>query len=361
MTIRATIAQVPVLVRRLGAVLLCVAAAAATESAFAGGSPFLTPVTMLPSSIGFFNSTHGLIGTGAPPCREMISIPQCRAGAILATSDGGRTTRVVLRTPGPVTSVAIAPGGQAWAFSFRCSSAPLCTQGTLFHSGNEGRTWQKISHLPLEALSFGDGSHGLAVLLPNACDPTCDPLASLAASADGGRTWQRVDTPCGHDGPLGLQVQGVSLVTRTRGWLLCMGDFSQTGRPPLFNETAHKSIYRTDNAGETWKLILAVAASTANGLPRRGAPQGIAFAPSGFGVMWESFGSQYLTRDGGLHWQPLEPVEKENGLAGSATNRRLALLLAPVGQPVGLLTTIRLAETSPNRATLTTVRSWRYR
>ncbi len=290
----------------------------------------------------------------------MISIPQCHAGPILATTDGGHTTRVVLRTPGPVTSIGIASGGQAWAFSFRCSSAPLCDQGTLFHSGNEGRTWQPISHLPLDALSFADESHGLAVLPPNACDPGCDPFASLAASADGGKTWQRVETPCGHDGPLGLQVQGVSLATRTRGWLLCMGNFSQTGRPPLFHETAHKSIYSTDDGGHTWKLVLAVGASAANGLPRRGVPLGIAFAASGVGVMWENFGSQYLTRDGGLHWQSLEPMEKENGLAGSATNRRLALLLAPPSQVIGRPNTLRLTETSPSRASLTTVRTWRF-
>ena len=340
-----------VVVRCVGAVLVAGAASVASASAFGGGSPALTPLSMLPSSIGFFDWARGLIGTAALPCRPitMISIPQCRAGAILATTDGGRTTRLVLRAPGPVTSIAVAPGGQAWAFSFRCSSAPMCTQGTLFHSQDEGHSWRAISHRPLAAVSFADSSHGLAVLYNNLY-----PIVSLAASADSGKTWQPVETPCGREGPTGIQVQGVSLVTRTRGWLLCMGNLA-AGGPPHFHQSTHKSIYRTDDGGQTWKLVLAVSRSAANGLPLSGTPTGIAFAPNGVGVIWETSGSQYLTRDGGLHWQPLEPVEKEDGIAGFVTQGRLALVLHPPNQY-----TVRLALTNPNRPALTTVHTWRY-
>ena len=38
------------------------------------------------------------------------------------------------------------------------------------------------------------------------------------------------------------------------------------------------------------------------GLPLLGYPAGIAFAANGFGLMWESRGTLYVTRDGGKSW-----------------------------------------------------------
>jgi photosystem II stability/assembly factor-like uncharacterized protein len=260
-----------------------------------------------------------------------------------------------------VTSISVLPGGQAWAFGFRCtSSVPFCNKGTLYHSGDHGSSWRAISSLPIYTVSFADKSDGMAVLLPNACDPDCSPFTSLATSTDAGKTWQRINTPCGHN-QFDLQVQGVSLVTRTRGWLMCMGHFGQTGKPPNLHESAAKSIYRTDNGGHTWKLVLAVNAGTVSGLPRVGAPFGIAFNGKGDGVIWETLGSQYLTRDGGLHWQPLEPAEKTDGLAGSATSQAFAVLLTPSAQVIGSVNTVRLAETTASKPQLQTTRTWRYR
>src|SRR5207248_1554782 len=177
--------------RGKASVLASAAVGLAVASALAGTSA-LTPRPMLPSSMGFFDSQHAVIGTAYTFCLPivMVSIPPCHSGAILVTGDGGRTTRVVLRTKGPVTSVAAAPGGQAWAFVFHCPAQPNnCPHGTLLHSSDTGRTWRAISHLPLLNFSFADKLHGLGVETPLGCDPACNPLTSLVSSADGGKTW----------------------------------------------------------------------------------------------------------------------------------------------------------------------------
>lgn len=317
---------------------------------------------MLPSSLGVFDASHGLIGSGAYPCAEhwlsVVSITQCQAGAILYTADGGRTTQVVMRTHGPVSSIAIV-GSQAWAFAFRCPHAlGLCAQGALLHSTNRGRTWKPISDLPLFDVSFADQSHGFGVLLPNACDPDCSPFPSLAATADGGKTWQRIDTPCGHDTSR-PQVFGVSLVSRSLAWLLCVGRENERQAGSMIHLSAEKAVYRTDDSGRTWKQVVSVpvTGSAMNGLPPRGEPTGIAFSPTGVGAMWEVLGSQYLTRDGGRHWRALEPPEKEDGVAGALGAGRIELVLYPARAPVDR---VRLAKTGLAGGGLVTVRTWRF-
>jgi photosystem II stability/assembly factor-like uncharacterized protein len=350
---------------RLLAVLVVtvVASVFAASAAAFGAGPGATPLVSLPSAIGFFDTHHGIIGTAAPPCQpvDMISIPECQHGTILTTDDGGRTTHVVLRPPGPVTSVAVASGGQAWAFSFLCGAAPLCTSGTLYHSSDEGRTWRGLTHLPLVTISFANASDGLGVLGPAVCDPACDPFTSLVATSDGGKTWQRVATPCSRS-QFGPQVQSVSQVTRTQAWLLCQGKLSVTRHGSAIHETASKWIYRTDDGARTWKLVLAVKRSAVNGLTSQGEPEGISFADNGFGVLWEQLGSQYLTRDAGRHWQALESVEREDGRFASAFGKRFAFLLLPTHPSTGQqLNSMRLALTTSRGAPLETVRVWRYR
>jgi photosystem II stability/assembly factor-like uncharacterized protein len=314
---------------------------------------------MAPESVGFFDPSHGLIGTGWVGCQslELISIPQCVAGAILSTSDGGRTTKVVLRTHGPVSSIAVVPGGRAWAFAFHCTaSTPFCAGGSLLHSGNAGRTWQEVSRLPLFDVSFADPLHGLGVLLPNACDPDCSPFSLVARSEDGGRTWQRITTPCGRGGTSGQQVQAVSDVGAGRAWLLCISHAGILGKPPNLHYLSSKFIYRTDDGGTTWKLVLAVGSSTVNGLPRSGLSEGISFDPKGDGLLWEQLGSQYLTRDGGTHWQALEHVGREDGRNAEIVSGHVSLVLTPSRNN----DTVRLVGANVAHPALTTVRVWRF-
>ena len=339
-------------------ILATLAAGVAATGALGAGSPPLPPPAMEPESIALVDSSHGLIGAGFVACEsfELIAIPQCLAGAILSTSDGGRSTKVVLRTHGPVSSIAVVPGGQAWAFAFHCkASTPFCAGGNVLHSANGGRTWQSISRLPVYDVSFADRLHGLGVLLPNGCDPGCSPFASVVSSVDGGRTWSRIASPCGRSGTSGPQVWAVSSVDADRAFLLCIRGGGLVGKPPNLSERSDKVIYRTDDGGASWKLVLSVTSSTVNGLPRSGLGEGIAFDAKGNGVLWEQLGSQYLTRDGGVHWQALEPVKREDGRSGVIVGGRIALLLTPPHDNY----TVRLAVASVAKPSLATVRIWR--
>jgi photosystem II stability/assembly factor-like uncharacterized protein len=52
-----------------------------------------------------------------------------------------------------------------------------------------------------------------------------------------------------------------------------------------------------------------LAGSTSHGLVSFGYPAGTSFSPEGAGLLWESRGFLYLTRDGGRNWQKLGIAE----------------------------------------------------
>src|SRR5947209_7287729 len=72
-------------------------------------APGVATPRLVPWSIAFWNARDGLIGAGAACSR-----PSC-PGTISVTHDGGRTSRVVLRTHAAVEWVTVAAGGHAWA------------------------------------------------------------------------------------------------------------------------------------------------------------------------------------------------------------------------------------------------------
>src|SRR5919201_6733592 len=82
-----------------GFVLLAVLASAA-----AGASA--PRVALVPNVIALRDARHGLLGTGWLGCNN--SAYGCKPqGTISLTADGGRTWKVVLRTPRPVVSVTV--------------------------------------------------------------------------------------------------------------------------------------------------------------------------------------------------------------------------------------------------------------
>jgi photosystem II stability/assembly factor-like uncharacterized protein len=65
-------------------------------------------------------------------------------------------------------------------------------------------------------------------------------------------------------------------------------------------------------------------------------------ARDGFGVIWESRGTLYLTRDGGSHWIGLPKVarpEQEFGLSGAALPHAIGYVLLSIGVRVRLIGT----------------------
>jgi photosystem II stability/assembly factor-like uncharacterized protein len=151
-------------------------------------------------------------------------------GAISLTTDGGRTSRVVLKTKGSVEWLAVAAGEQAWA-----------TAGsTLLRSDDAGRTWQPIGR-GVSRPSFADARHGLAIAPP--CDTPGCPRSHFVRTDDGGRTWHRLSRPC----PRGADATAASAVSSRSALLLCDG---QPG-----DGFQGKVVYGSDDAWHTWRVL----------------------------------------------------------------------------------------------------------
>jgi hypothetical protein len=97
-----------------------------------------------------------------------------------------------------------------------------------------------------------------------------------------------------------------------------------------------KSVYRLDAAG--WKRVaytpFAPPGHGYGGISIYGYPVGIAMAHDGFGVIWESRGTLYMTRDGGSRWTGLPEVarpEEDFGQSGAALPHGVAYVLLSVG------------------------------
>jgi Photosynthesis system II assembly factor YCF48 len=282
----------------------------------------VTPRSLLPSAIAFWNRQHGLIGTGFEDYPGTLD-----RGSISVTTDGGRTSHVLVQTPGPVVRIAVARPAQAWAIVRACKRGRCSLD--LWRSSDAGRTWQVVRPAPppFYTASFADAQHGFALVHDH----------RLIATTNAGRTWRRLASPC----PAETKSR-VSLVSPGRGWLLCLG------QPGAGNQ--EKTFYRTDDAGTHWQRL--------SGGFSYGYPQGIAFASDGLGVMWESRGTLYLTRHGGRHWTGFAHVsapEADFGLSASVVpGRAFALLWRTPVRPIPF----RLVATTHDLTGWRTVRTW---
>jgi photosystem II stability/assembly factor-like uncharacterized protein len=329
---------------------IAVLAAGLTSAAVQGSTTSAPPTSLAPSSVAFWDKDHGLIGASSPGCGG----PPC-PGTIAVTEDGGVTTRVLLHTDGRVMWLSVAPHGDAWAIVVK---AKVCTSrgcpGQLLRSTDWGASWQDIGPPNLEQVTFGDAAHGLGTRLVGAGTPGS--RTQLVASGDGGRTWHATTNPCAASHELG-DVRSVSLVTRSRGWALCVNLYGVGN--------AGKSVFRTGDGGAHWRRLLNVQLtdsahqSHSGGIGLYGYPEGIAFAPNGVGLLWESRGTLYLTWNAGRSWNPLRKVsqpELDFGASASVVPGRAFALLGR--NEAGAFIT-RLVATRRNYAGWQEVRSWK--
>ncbi|MDP9260764.1 MAG: hypothetical protein M3O89_02205 [Actinomycetota bacterium] len=218
----------------------------------------------VPLAVAFRDLAHGVLGTSR---------------TIELTADGGKTWKVVLRTPRPVVSLLFFDGA-AWA---------RYDDGENLRSTDGGRRWAPA-----------------VVIFPG--DSVCPQgtLHSYLSFASGGREW--------------------ALCT-TQGGAGNMG----------------KSVYRLDAKGWTRMAHTPFGPGrSSGGIDVFGYPEGIAMARDGFGVIWESRGTLYVTRDGGSHWTGLPKVarpEQDFGVSGAALPRGIACVLLSVGGGVNLIET----------------------
>jgi photosystem II stability/assembly factor-like uncharacterized protein len=257
-------------------------------------------VALVPNAIAFRDPSRGLLGAGWTSCSTTGS--GCRPqGTIQLTGDGGRTWRVVLRTPRPVTAVAFR-GRIAWA-------------------------------------RFDDGEN--------------------VASADGGRSWHRTvaveasPAPCPWQRYVGGQVVESA---GGRAWALCWGQGSAGNMG--------KAVFRETARG--WRRVAYTPfgpsrvgpGRASGGIDAYGYPVGLAMASDGFGLIWESRGTLYATRDGGSHWTGLPAVAKPEvdfGQSAVALRGGIGWVMLSAGDSLRR----RLLETTNAGQSWRVVNSWR--
>lgn len=313
----------------LRAGLVAVVAAVAAQAGAAAPARLITT----PNSAVFWSARQGLLGVGL--CRTTKY--RCGHGAVELTVDGGRTYRVVLRTGTPVIRVQTIGTNDAIALA----------RSHAWRTLDRGRTWQRWDEhpggsaelpwlsWPTARIAYGTmlGAHG---------------RVSLLVTNDAARTWTRRKGPCTATGAL------IDFPTPRAGWLVCLGE------PGAGNE--EKAVFRTRDGGRTWQEGASAEGMNhpreRGGIPLLGYPAGIAFAPNGFGLMWESRGTVYVTRDGGKNWQG-QPrlarfdVDFGRGASAFADGSGFVLLGHGGGHPT------RLVETRDFGRTWQVVRRWR--
>ena len=169
----------------------------------------------------------------------------CRLqGTVSTTSDGGKTWHVVLHTRTPVVAV---------AYFHDAIYARLANGRTLTAPESHPDTWQRHASISFKGYC---------------------PKGWVA-----GTSAELVDTNI------------------ERPWSVCSG--------VLGAGNAAKAVYR---AKERVAFTPFAAHGGSGGISVYGYPTGIAGSHSGFGIIWESRGTLYVTRDGGHHWHALPKV-----------------------------------------------------
>jgi photosystem II stability/assembly factor-like uncharacterized protein len=210
--------------------------------------------------------------------------------------------------------------------------------GRFLRTGDGGRSWRRF-RLRYET-SFATARVGLGFRTSLVRGQE---VLRLLATEDGGKTWNPRPSPCGRtvaDSAL------VDLVTPTLGWVVCLGE------PGAGNQA--KAIFRTTDGGRSWQARaragLLPRSNDRGGIAGYGYPEGIAFARDGFGLLWESRGTLYVTRDGGSHWAAKPKLARPEvdfgrGAAAFPGGRGFALLGRGGGDRARLLATHDYGET----------------
>ncbi len=250
---------------------------------------------------------------------------------------------MLLRTVGPVSWLSVTSGGFAWAVVDNCSAVRGCIPTRLLHTSDGGRTWVRLPRLVLRP-SFADRLHGFA-FAAGSCEPAWCLGAKLLATGDGGRTWQGLISPCRDT------EQAVAAVSAARAWLLC------ASQPGAGNQG--KAIYDTSDGGRRWQPLLAleIGGKAAGGISSYGYALGISFAGNGVGLLWESRGTLYMTRNGGRSWKPLSSVARPEIDFGSSASVVPGRAFALLNQGDRLY---RLVATTDGYGDWRAVRTWNY-
>jgi photosystem II stability/assembly factor-like uncharacterized protein len=282
---------------------------------------------------------------------ELISFSDARHGVAAAfgsapawTRDGGRTWHRLDGPTGVTGLVAVPSSRVAWASvsarAVACSGIPPSCALRLYRSRDGGRSWSRSSGR-LFGLDFADRSDGWAFRPVNDIE-----YGRLVATRDGGLTWHRAVDPCPRARSMGKLAARAS---RRDGWILCL---SQPGTGQQL-----KLLFATHDGGRRWRLVMNDRGARTIG--SSGYARGMDFLRSGLGIVWESRGHSYITRDAGRTWSALALTSPELVEISSASlvSERIALAVVRNGRR----RRIELRRSSDGLRTWRVVRSWAWR
>jgi len=248
------------------------------------------------SAVAFSDLLHGLVVGGTPGGR----------GAVWRTADGGKTWTETIAATSALSTVAVV-GSSAWATVTCASPANSGDTCSIIASSDGGRTWRVVSHQKVDGLSFIDPEDGWSVRSASGPAPG-GVTGGVYTTTNGGRTWTALPaSPCQS---IGWAVD-VSFVSRDHGWVACAGG-AGAGE-------AGKGVAETTDGGRTWTTMARVNPPGA-GFPADlgsmdldGYLGGISMRPAGVGLAWESRGGTLRTTDGGRSWTDMAQVGSDAG------------------------------------------------
>jgi photosystem II stability/assembly factor-like uncharacterized protein len=213
------------------------------------------------------------------------------------------------------------------------------SRGTISLTTDGGRTWRVVVRTSRPVTEVSD--------VAGAARATLDDGENLV-STDDGATWRPgvaippAIAPCPY-------AQFSDVVGR---WALCAGQGGAGNEP--------KAVYRLDRS--RWRRIawapLVGSGEGHGGISSAGYPNGMAMADNGFGLIWESRGTLYVTRDGGSTWTGLPRLarpEVDSGVAGAALAHGVGFVVLGSGSGFKLR---RLEETRDAGRTWLVVHRW---
>lgn len=214
-------------------------------------------------------------------------------------------------------------------------------QGAISITSNGGKTWTVLFRTPRPVV---------AVSLQGTREQARFDDGETIGSSDGGLHWAPV--VAGYAPVFAGPCPAFTSEFVSGDWAVCATQSSAGNQG--------KYVYRLRATG--WKRIAATpfappAGKTYGGISTYGYVQGIAMASDGFGVIWESRGTLYVTRDGGRDWTGLPKVaqpEVDFGMAAVALRGGVGFVILAIGGTEKR----RLIETTDAGRTWRTVHSW---